>query len=66
MRLWWELFMSDNDKLIGKCYKILQKIGEGGMGVVYRVVDRLNGLLMALKQVKIPPGELNFNTTDTE
>ncbi|MCA9913098.1 MAG: protein kinase, partial [Anaerolineae bacterium] len=38
----------------------LDKIGSGGMGIVYRVVDRLNQLVVALKDVRVKPDELTF------
>lgn len=37
--------------LIGKRYQLLNVIGEGGMGIVYRAYDRLNGENIALKRV---------------
>lgn len=37
--------------LIGNRYLILDKIGVGGMGTVYRVLDRLGGAQVALKRV---------------
>lgn len=41
-------------------YRMLDKIGSGGMGVVYRVVDRLNQLIVALKDVHVKPDDLTF------
>ncbi len=32
-------------------YRLQDKLGQGGMGVVYRVTDRLTGDTIALKQV---------------
>jgi len=36
----------------GRRYRVLDQLGEGGMGVVYRVVDRLTGQQVALKQMR--------------
>jgi serine/threonine protein kinase/tetratricopeptide (TPR) repeat protein len=44
-------------------YKILDKLGEGGMGAVYRAVDRLNQVYVALKEVHLPPEQLDFGRT---
>ncbi|NDJ51947.1 MAG: protein kinase [Chloroflexi bacterium] len=41
-------------------YRFLEKIGQGGMGAVYKVHDRLTGENIALKQVNITPNELDF------
>lgn len=40
--------------LIGKRYQLLNKIGVGGMGAIYRAVDRLTGQTVALKRVTTP------------
>lgn len=38
--------------LVGNRYALEDKLGEGGIGVVYRAVDRLNGEKVALKQIR--------------
>lgn len=41
-------------------YRILDTIGQGGMGVVYRALDRLNQQQVALKQMTVPSDHLEF------
>jgi len=54
---------SDNQQPVkGGRYKILKKIGEGGMGAVFHVVDMLNDRYLALKQVLRDAGDLEFST----
>src|SRR5688572_127096 len=40
--------------LIGKRYQVQDTIGTGGMGAVYRALDRLTGQHVALKQLVVP------------
>ncbi|MBI5928452.1 MAG: tetratricopeptide repeat protein [Chloroflexi bacterium] len=40
--------------LLGNRYQLHEKLGEGGMGAVYRATDRLTGQSVALKRVLIP------------
>lgn len=50
-------------------YRLLNLLGQGGMGKVYRAFDRLNGQPVALKQVLVAPQDLTFasrpSTNDT-
>ncbi|MGF1507203.1 MAG: serine/threonine-protein kinase, partial [Anaerolineae bacterium] len=53
---------------VGSRYEVVGDIGEGGMGAVYRAVDRLTGQLVALKQLTRSPDEpdLNQDTITTQ
>lgn len=42
---------------IANRYELQQRIGEGGMGKVYRALDRLSGQAVALKRVLLAPAE---------
>ena len=46
--------------LIRKRYALENQLGAGGMGVVYRAIDRLTRQPTALKRVVIPPELLDF------
>src|SRR5437870_5338921 len=48
--------------LVGKRYLVQDRLGQGGMGTVYRVLDRLTGQVAALKQVSVPAEQLIFLT----
>ncbi|HEX2907803.1 MAG TPA: serine/threonine-protein kinase, partial [Phototrophicaceae bacterium] len=47
---------------IGGRYRLLDQLGQGGMGIVYRAYDRLAHQHIALKQVKAPPEKLRLNS----
>lgn len=48
--------------ILGQRYRLLNLLGEGGMGRVYRAVDRLTGQVLALKRVLVPAEQLVFAT----
>ncbi len=47
-------------KQIAGRYNIISKLGQGGMGAVWRVYDRLEQTEVALKQVLVSAGQLDF------
>src|SRR5437588_2109966 len=48
--------------ILGQRYRLLNLLGAGGMGRVYRAVDRLTGQVLALKRVLVPADQLEFAT----
>lgn len=60
--------MSDSDDsavTVGNRYRIISQIGQGGMGTVYRALDRLTGQTVALKRVTTPGDQLQFKSRST-
>ncbi|HEX2619632.1 MAG TPA: hypothetical protein VHL11_05785, partial [Phototrophicaceae bacterium] len=49
-------------QLIDDRYEPQSRIGAGGMGTVYRALDRLTGQMVALKRVTVPDTQLEFAT----
>lgn len=47
-----------NPKLIGQRFEILSEIKKGGMGVVYKALDRENNQLVAIKKVRVADRQL--------
>lgn len=45
--------------MVANRYIQLEKIGEGGMGTIFRVQDRLSGEILALKRLDIPHHHLS-------
>jgi len=47
-------------------YRLLGRLGEGGMGIVYRVFDRLTREVVALKQLKVSADQVQHNSLDSD
>ncbi|MBC8170998.1 MAG: serine/threonine-protein kinase PknK, partial [Anaerolineae bacterium] len=54
--------MTTPPSFINTRYRIMNRIGEGGMGEVYRVFDRLIAQAVALKRVLAAPTDLQFTS----
>lgn len=56
--------LADNKlNIIGKRYQIVDLVGQGGMGAVYRAIDLLSGQTVALKQVLTLPDARLLSTS---
>ena len=42
-------------RLIGARYQLINEIGHGGMGSVYRALDRVTGRVITLKRIRVGP-----------
>src|SRR6187401_704434 len=47
--------------IIARRYLLQDQLGRGGMGIVYRALDRLSGQSVALKQVTAPTSQLQLS-----
>ncbi len=48
------------ETLLTSRYHLQAKLGEGGMGIVNRALDRLTGNIVALKRIQVPAEVLQF------
>ncbi|HEX2619758.1 MAG TPA: protein kinase, partial [Phototrophicaceae bacterium] len=57
---------SQSGMSLDKRYQLIDKIGEGGMGVVFQARDRLTGQIVALKKVTVSGDQLQFASKSTD
>jgi eukaryotic-like serine/threonine-protein kinase len=53
-------------RMIGRRYQIVRELGAGNMGTVYEAVDRLSGQYVAVKQVKVDAGRLEYGSRTSD
>ncbi len=58
--------VSDTSQFIGHRYRLLSKLGQGGMGMVHRALDKLTDNIVALKQVAPPSSDVSFGSPSSE
>lgn len=51
--------------LIGTRYELLDKIGQGSMGVIYSAKDKIDNKLVAIKQIQVSEQDLSFASKES-
>src|SRR5438132_167525 len=51
--------------IIGRRYQLLEHLGQGGMGAVFRTLDHLTGQSVALKRMTTLTDQLMFSSRNT-